>query len=1852
MNSTEQDAATLDHTGADPMDIDQQVPPTGSPATQAASSSSSSSDAVAQDASAAGTTNAAELSSKPRRKLTKRDMRLQEKLKKCTTHSLFDSDGDVSHHNIIKAEDGQGRPQRASRKRKMDDITPPAAPKTPKSKQQQQKQQQAAPAVPPPRVKKLVMPPSTASLIQQREKSVQQLRPTPKTPLDAVRNQFIADREEQIQKIQNHRDTLVHQLAHLEVYQSLVDYRPDVYNTDERVIKYINEHNIWDMANAYLIDKHRSQDERSSKGRRAEQAQQPQQQKQAPLPLIRMLQHSSELDLLRATQAAAASSSAFGDLDDAAGSSAAAVPNKMLLHRLPPVATMAVNSGTGLRRFHRQFPTLRAYLDTFTALDDDDDASVVHIREHISSERAIRERIEHFENLGRFASGLKGIADGRAHTDPVRRSSDERVHDSLVAQFLVASKNFGKHGKYRRNAARRCAKAIEKYWEAIRTREDRLQRSEIKRMTRLAKWTAQQVQHKWRVVERICEARYKEVVKEQQAKKSRRHLELILEHSEQVLGARKSELAMSAAMEIDTSSAASTPAANPISNPMIHDWYAADSTTTDQESDLDATQDDAQFTTDDDGDNEQDHIIDDDAAVSDEAGDDDNALSVEQLMRKYGYSEPSIGGDDDASMADLFSDQTDDDAAQGEYVSEEGSDEHDHVIDDAAESDEAADDDNALTVEQLMQKYGYGDATTSKDDSASLADLLSNQESDENNQLDDPSDYDAASSAAEDDVAISDAEETDDDQDSLQAMADLPLDVLFARYPGMTASSEAKPAKSIVAEEDEEEEEKEEEDSLPNAKRRKMARLISPIRTPSDIYTGSLASKERHDEDDDRTVTDDEEEEPLASEKQQEIEPTPQESDVESRVVSAAASPSPVAGAGMSRSSSRAPSETQLPTGTTLSTTKVITKVPFLLRGTLREYQHVGLDWLVSLHNHGLNGILADEMGLGKTIQTIALLASLACEKGIWGPHLVVVPTSVILNWEMEFKRWLPGFKILTYYGNQKERKEKRMGWSRDNAFHVCITSYQLVLQDQTVFRRKHWQYLILDEAHNIKNFRSQRWQVLLNFNAQHRLLLTGTPLQNSLVELWSLLYFLMPHGVSSSMPVGFANLSEFQEWFANPVDLMFEQDNVHHEESRQAIQKLHTVLRPYLLRRLKADVEQQMPAKYEHVVYCRLSKRQRYLYDDFMGRTRTKENLASGNFLSIMNTLMQLRKVCNHPDLFEERPIVTSFSMKPEILESASHLDQWTRSHFSYDDRVDDLDASNLLLVRPWMENAWTRSLALDTAQLDASSLMMAAAMEGAETSSSSSSRGPMALHARATRRKYLDIKTFGKFAAFQQQQQQRERWALVARINQRRCTRQPLYGIDLLTTCQDLYATPHNIQFFPSIHDAKTHLMRPDMLRQCILSNTDRVTRDLDLIERYTFVTPAATVRSLDPVAAPPCHPAGDDIKDIFHPIDTRLRIAFPDKRLLQYDCGKLQRLAVLLHDLAANGHRMLIFTQMTRVLDILEAFLNMHGYRYLRLDGATKVERRQFLTERFNSDPRITCFILSTRSGGLGINLTGADTVIFYDSDWNPSMDKQCQDRAHRIGQLRDVHIYRFVTQFTIEENIFRKANQKLMLDNMVIQEGDFTNDYLQKTDWWRDLPEVLGADQPAQPPSGTKEPGMNHRDFEQALLAAEEDETDAQAAIEARKELTLDDHEFNEATSNVSSRHATPAATPTTPSATTSKRAAVVSPSPSPSSPGSSAAASPAVHPSLASTTTTNKISSQNIAMHQDTDQQEPLERDVVDQLPLSQADTADAMDLDVEVGHVDQYMLRFWEREVFGHYLGFGGLPEPDNDDQE
>ncbi|KAF2792042.1 hypothetical protein K505DRAFT_326434 [Melanomma pulvis-pyrius CBS 109.77] len=766
------------------------------------------------------------------------------------------------------------------------------------------------------------------------------------------------------------------------------------------------------------------------------------------------------------------------------------------------------------------------------------------------------------------------------------------------------------------------------------------------------------------------------------------------------------------------------------------------------------------------------------------------------------------------------------------------------------------------------------------------------------------------------------------------------------------------------------------------------------------------------------------------------------------------------------------------------------TEIPSLLRGTLREYQHGGLDWLANLYDSDTNGILADEMGLGKTIQTISLLAYIAVYREKWGPHLVVVPTSVMLNWEMEFKKWCPGFKILTYYGDINERKRKRTGWrtTGPDMYNVIITSYQLILQDAAAFKMRAWQYLVLDEAHNIKNFKSQRWQTMLNLRTERRLLLTGTPLQNNIDELWSLLYFLMPAGFAGEGRI--AGLEEFTMALKNPTSQILEQGRQQLDaEAQKIVRKLHEVLRPYLLRRLKADVEKQMPGKYEHVVYCKLSRRQRQLYDGFMGRAATKEILSSGNYMSIINCLMSLRKVCNHPDLFETRAIVTSMAMPKSVAAAYEIKDFFIRKrmHEGTEAEKVNLEALNLVFARreqtsmlharraqqiratrPLEDLIERQSRRLNqVSQPGASSIqsVLSAMAEREHVAVRDHLKSCLALT--RSRTQFLPVYGKGLIKRLTMDYQdytfgaQEESILIPPKIIAHPIAFPMANQLAASQVKQEFKDGRRGELGFRAARNpllASQWYCQQSSLLQSLVPTLEQRAESLDsIITNFSCVTPAVAAEELAPLMLSKAGVAMvrssemAHTRDPFHESRIRQSIAFPDKRLLQYDCGKLQRLAVLLRDLQAGGHRALIFTQMTKVLDILEQFLNIHGYRYLRLDGATKVEQRQILTDRFNNDPRIPVFILSSRSGGLGINLTGADTVIFYDLDWNPAMDKQCQDRSHRIGQTRDVHIYKFVSEYTIEANILRKSNQKRLLDDVIIQKGDFTTDTFNRVTW---------------------------------------------------------------------------------------------------------------------------------------------------------------------------------------------------------
>lgn len=768
------------------------------------------------------------------------------------------------------------------------------------------------------------------------------------------------------------------------------------------------------------------------------------------------------------------------------------------------------------------------------------------------------------------------------------------------------------------------------------------------------------------------------------------------------------------------------------------------------------------------------------------------------------------------------------------------------------------------------------------------------------------------------------------------------------------------------------------------------------------------------------------------------------------------------------------------------SSVNLAVSAPTLLRGSMRPYQQEGLNWLMALNGKGLNGILADEMGLGKTIMTISLLAKLA-DMGQWGPHLIVVPASVMVNWEIELRKWLPGFKVVCYFGSQAERKAKRAGWARPNSFHVCIVSYQLLLSDERVFASKKWNYLILDEAHQIKNFNSKKWIALSNLNVVRKLLLTGTPLQNDVIELWSLLHFLMPNL--------FQNHEEFLEWFRDPLWLMVLSSgqtassktksgatavNLQAESMRssQMVKKLHEILRPFVLRRLKKDVEKDMPGKYEHIVRVPLSKRQRAMYDEFTGHrdSRVDGNKVSSvelakskeltDYFGLMNMLMQLRKVCNHPDLFEPRLVRSPFVMTPVPPVSLSDRSlRWVRLA---------PEPPAWALVLHWHCRVF---LGL-TEKSNSLTGNMGCHFDSGSGIECECNGSPASVEwIDKSRAAFFGQSSFDSFRAFAASQRhtitndigaacRRNVWISRSRdvlVQSASCIPGVIFR-RIREPCRRMVESlraDFNIRDMLSVDYRPFHILCPAVVasaRTWLESSQPSGEILSELSCRLTGSGPSEKQRNgrtnpsnlgasqcdlgrLDTKSCPSRSAQAKALAVTLGSLHSKSLQVFPDPRALIYDAGKLVVLSHLCRRLRATGHKVVIFTQMTKMLDPLEKFMNLEGFTYVRLDGGTKIEERQKLVDRFNMSSKIFAFLSSTRSGGVGINLTSSDTVIFYDNDWNPAMDRQAMDRCHRIGQVRDVHIYRLISENTIEEQIFLKQLEKRQLDEIVMDLGQF-------------------------------------------------------------------------------------------------------------------------------------------------------------------------------------------------------------------
>uniref|UniRef100_A0A672LIT2 DNA helicase n=1 Tax=Sinocyclocheilus grahami TaxID=75366 RepID=A0A672LIT2_SINGR len=312
----------------------------------------------------------------------------------------------------------------------------------------------------------------------------------------------------------------------------------------------------------------------------------------------------------------------------------------------------------------------------------------------------------------------------------------------------------------------------------------------------------------------------------------------------------------------------------------------------------------------------------------------------------------------------------------------------------------------------------------------------------------------------------------------------------------------------------------------------------------------------------------------------------------------------------------------------------------------LQPYQLIGLKWLILLHQHNLSGILADEMGLGKTIQAISFLAHLY-EKGIKGPHLITVPSSTLDNWVRELGLWCPSLKVLIYYGSVEDRKYLRQDiLSGLVEFNIIVSTYNLTIgnyYDRSLFRKLRLKYAVFDEGHMLKNMNSLRYHHLMAINAEHRLLLTGTPLQNNLLELMSLLNFIMPSMFSSST-------SQISKMFSTRSSE--EESRFHKDRIAQA--KL--IMKPFILRRVKSEVLKQLPPKVQNIEMCPMSDAQQKLYDKLFKRLQKAPN---GDKRELCNVMMQLRKMANHPLL--HRQYYTSdklTAMSKAMLKEPTHFD------------------------------------------------------------------------------------------------------------------------------------------------------------------------------------------------------------------------------------------------------------------------------------------------------------------------------------------------------------------------------------------------------------------------------------------------------------------------------------------------------------------------------------------------------------------------------------------------------------------
>ncbi|KAM6377973.1 E1A-binding protein p400-like [Pluvialis apricaria] len=877
-----------------------------------------------------------------------------------------------------------------------------------------------------------------------------------------------------------------------------------------------------------------------------------------------------------------------------------------------------------------------------------------------------------------------------------------------------------------------------------------------------------------------------------------------------------------------------------------------------------------------------------------------------------------------------------------------------------------------------------------------------------------------------------------------------------------------------------------------------------------------------------------------------------------------------------------AAAEALLPKGSAQITTVVKSDTLSLLRGTLRDYQKTGLEWLAKLYKMNLNGILADEAGLGKTVQVVAFLAHLACNEGNWGPVLVVSQNFNVLKWEIELKCWCPALKIFLYLGNPQELFLKRQvlsntissthEWTDPTNFNVCIASCKQFFKDYEAFMKVQWKYLVLDERHNGNNLTEEHWDAIVNLRSHHRLLLMDTLLPPALKDLWAIARFLIP-GISQSY-LDFAKVASV------------EGNEGHYQRVAMRLQR---VVQSFLLRRSKIHVEKQLPRKYKHVLKCTLSNRQKSMYKDILSQPRTQECLRSGHFVSVLHVLMQLLRVCNHPGLLSPRLPSSSFVFDTLEFTTASLVlnalgwDLWKHADWSLFDVIgmesqmtcyEAQILPKLKVTRKLIEDIYcspssprlepvrikpnrlfapvqygqkpegrTRDFSrsqlqqtVGTATLmaghhekiqkrqplamfsenqhkKASTIVLSpvASTAGAQVSVAHPEK-PVTLQFRGKTfslsysqfcrliggqslkhpvipvfnfvlhkflfctsfiwSKYIQKRILNLKGIIEEKRQLKEHLDRIYFGNERRCSRSPLYGRDLLEICSWISERKTSQHCSAKINKwrwagfanclpySSTSEVLKEPLQELILTLKQQQITLKDLVTRDLCVLPAVAVAPPYLYVANPPSTYTHEMKVLkfnlkeqilpyFHSVWQIARppfLQFPDPRLVQHDSGKMDALAVLLRKLKARGGRVLILTQMVPMLDILELFLNFHFLTYIRINesGAHSWHYLESI-KNFNQDKRFFCAILSSHTPSTGVSHVEADTVVFYDADLDPLMDTKAKEWCDKIARGRDIHIYRLVSGNSVEERLLEKGIKHL-IQEVAAQGDDCSTDFL--------------------------------------------------------------------------------------------------------------------------------------------------------------------------------------------------------------